>query len=137
MTGLTARMTPSDEEIRKGEKSMAWVTCSCCGNTHQDTPEENVDYYARGQDAGFGQCTECFGEGGAESTFQDIKEAEESGGVDAVEKLMGWANWNFYRSRFGTLKASLNETNSVKFDALPIWKKVSLIQNLITEGRMW
>lgn len=117
---------------------MSRVICGCCGIWHLDTPKENHDYYKRGQDKGFGQCTECFGEGGAEakSTFQNIKDAEEQGGVEAVEKLMGWANWNFYRARFGTLKAALKESNQEKFEDLPIWKKVSLIQDLINEGGM-
>lgn len=115
-----------------------WITCSCCGKGHLDTPEENIDYHDRGQDNGFGKCTECFGSGGAdsESTFQDIKDAEESGEAEAVEVLMGWATWNFYRARFGTLKAALNEDNQVKFEALPIWKKIRLIQDMVTEGRM-
>jgi hypothetical protein len=45
--------------------------------------------------------------GQPESDFQDIKEAE-----------------------------ALNEENQVKFEALPIWKKVSLIQDAIKEGMM-
>ncbi|MBW2647764.1 MAG: hypothetical protein JRE23_16645, partial [Deltaproteobacteria bacterium] len=90
-------------------------------------------------DKGFGRCTECYGEKGAdtEGTFQDIKDAEDKGGADAVEKLLGWAMWNFYRARFGTLKAALNEKNGDHFDDLPIWKKISLIQDLVQEGRMF
>lgn len=118
---------------KKGDH-MTWIICSCCGKGHQDTPEENVDFHTRGQDKGFGLCVDCYGQ--PESDFQDIKEAEEQGGEAAVEKLMGWANWTFYQARFTILSDALNEENQVKFEALPIWKKVSLIQDAIKEGMM-
>lgn len=116
------------------------IICGCCGKWHDDTPEENADFYERGQDKGFGHCNACYGEGGATekfSTFQDIQDAFDRGGEDAVEKMMGWANWNFYRARFGTMKAALNEENAAKFDALPIWKKCSLIADAVTDGLMF
>ena len=115
---------------------MAWVTCSCCGNIHGDTPEENCDFHSRGQDRGFGRCTGCFGSEGANADFTlgDIKELEESQGEDAVWKLIGWAEMQFYLSRFEVLAKSLNETNSEKFRGLPLWKKLSLVQDAVTEG---
>ena len=117
---------------------MAWVKCSCCGQDHLDTPEQNADYYDRGQDNGFGRCPDCYGSQGADAdfTFGDIKELDETQGEDAVWELLGWAQKSFYQSRFEVLAGALSDENAEHFRGLPLWKKLTLIQDAVKEGMM-
>jgi hypothetical protein len=101
------------------------VTCSCCGKYIADTPEENLDFETRGQDAGYGHCRECFGE-------PTVKGTDEA----AVKKRLGWAGQIFYESRFDTVRKALNPENQSKWDKCSYAKKVLLIGQMIEKGQM-
>lgn len=82
------------------------MICGCCGNSMEDTPEENMDYESRGQDVGYGICTKC-------AQWQ-------------VDKM-----FDRYKKQF---RASLNADNRTLFDALPRDKQQDLFFAAIEEG---
>jgi len=110
------------------ETTSEYVTCSCCGKGIADTPEENLDHATRGQDTGYGNCRECFGEPPAKGERVTMDEA-------TVKRRLGWAGRTFYESRFDTVRKSLTPDNQAKWDACAYGKKVLIISQLIEKGR--
>jgi hypothetical protein len=108
-----------------------WVTCSCCGKDVHDTPETNRDFEERGQDTGYGHCTDCFGERTRDKgrLVGPVTEA-------IVKRRLGWAGRVFYETRFETLAKALSGEAREKFEAMPYPKKVTIIARMIEKGFM-
>jgi hypothetical protein len=109
-----------------------WVICSCCGHHIPDTPERNRDFHERGQDTGYGRCTECFGEPPpAGAPGKGLLEDDE-----AVKKRLGWAGRTFYEARFDTICKALKPEQQADWDTKSYGKKVLIVGKFIEKGYM-
>ena len=109
-----------------------WVTCSCCGRDIHDTPETNLDYHERGQDTGYGHCTDCFGEPPKPEEKPTGKLRTEA----ECKRQLGWAGQVFYEARFDTLRKSLKGKQLEHFESMPYAKKLIIVARLIEKGYM-
>lgn len=117
--------------IKYPYRPCAYVQCGNCGESIENTPEQNVALHAdEGElypnDAGFGQCIRC----GGDPTVEVSDDEEQT------RRALGWAKCMFFDARIPQLRAALSEGKRVKFDALPYWKKCRLVQELVLEGSM-
>ena len=110
------------------------LSCSCCGRSLMDSPDENVSYGLAPypHDTGFGMCRDCGG---------DPKGAEtlEKAGADAdsvARKAMGWAMAMFVDARISRLREALGPDNRVRLEAMSYSKQAEVVCRMVESGRM-
>ena len=101
------------------------LTCTCCGLSLRDTPEENVshDRTPYPHDTGFGLCRECGGDHTAEMTTDD-----------GVRRRMGWQLTTFCEARFDLVHRNLKPEGQAKWGSLSYAKKCSVVLGLVRDG---
>lgn len=106
---------------------MKLVTCSCCGDTIEDTEEENVSYglMPYPDDEGYGTCTRCGGDRKAQGDSDD-----------QIKKRIGWAAQAFYEARFEILSKKLSPVNSAKFLKMNYGDKMNVVDKMINSGSL-
>lgn len=110
------------------------ITCGTCGAGFRDIPEENADFYERGQDQGFGICIRCGGvnhiyrEYGVRPHYLDMLEEE-------FRAQMGENYCTFMDARISLIYLNLSsEQVKEKFLKLPYWHKCLSITLAMEKG---
>lgn len=108
--------------------------CGTCGASIRDIPEENADFYERGQDQGFGICIKC---GGVNHIYREYDATPEYLKMTEEEfrAQMGGNYCTFMDARINLIYENLStEMVKEKFMKLPYWHKCHAITQAMEKG---